>query len=108
MTCILVWRKSERMPNIFCLLTPVTFRKKKNRIVKRTLTKISTFRKNTEDKYSHLAEVGNQRLQPEYSSLCRYVWRGRSHRFKSHNHQLRELAVLADTTDATIEGFVQN
>jgi type I restriction enzyme M protein len=28
--------------------------------------------------------------------------------FKAITTELRELAVLADTTDATIEGFVQN
>jgi hypothetical protein len=33
---------------------------------------------------------GNQRLQPEYSSLCRYVWRGRSHWFKTITTELRE------------------
>jgi type I restriction enzyme M protein len=73
---------------------------------------ISTFENRTEeDKYSHLAPLSEVETNDYNLNIPRYVDTFEEEEaidLKAITRIMRELAVLADTTDATIEGFVQN
>jgi type I restriction enzyme M protein len=87
-------------------------KKPKTRLRKEDIDKISTFENRTEeDKYSHLAPLSEVETNDYNLNIPRYVDTFEEEEtidLKAITTELRELAVLADTTDATIEGFVQN
>jgi type I restriction enzyme M protein len=101
------------MPKYFFIDASQHFEKVKPKTycAKRTLIKSLALSKITEeDKYSHLAPLKVE--TNDYNlNIPRYVDTFEEEEaidLKAITTELRELAVLADTTDATIEGFVQN
>jgi type I restriction enzyme M protein len=111
-TCILVLKKKNDA-NIFCLLTSQHFEKVKPKTycAKRTLIKSLALKivpKKINTATLPLSEVETN----DYNlNIPRYVDTFEEEEaidLKAITTELRELAVLADTTDATIEGFVQN
>jgi type I restriction enzyme M protein len=112
-TCILVLKKKRTdAKSILFIDASQHFEKVKTQNVlrKEDIDKIiSTFENRTEeDKYSHLAELSEVETNDYNLNIPRYVDTFEEEEaidLKAITTELRELAVLADTTDATIEGF---
>jgi type I restriction enzyme M protein len=112
-TCILVLKKKRTdAKSILFIDASQHFEKVKTQNVlrKEDIDKIiSTFENRTEeDKYSHLAPLSEVETNDYNLNIPRYVDTFEEEAaidLKAITTELRELAVLADTTDVTIEGF---
>jgi type I restriction enzyme M protein len=112
-TCILVLKKKRTDANsILFIDASQHFEKAKTQNVlrKEDIDKIISTYKNRadEDKYSHLAPLSEVETNDYNLNIPRYVDTFEEEEdidLKAITNELRELAVLADRTDATIEGF---